>query len=86
MLDRQKVESILRRRFPAAARDIVADTTNAIMGLADGWEEVLHDDEFGYHYAERCGDTRDQVHHVLEAGEFRMFHRRHPNSAVNAPH
>jgi hypothetical protein len=48
MLDRQKVEAILGRRFPGAARDQVAAAVNAIMGLSDEWEEVLNEE----HWAE----------------------------------
>ena len=40
MLDRQKLETILRRRFPGARRDQIAATANAIMGLDQEWEEV----------------------------------------------
>jgi hypothetical protein len=44
MLDRQKVETILSRRFPHATRDQVAVSANAIMGLNEEWEEVpCHD-------------------------------------------
>ena len=38
MLDRQKVEAILSRRFPGAASDQVAAAANAIMGLSEEWE------------------------------------------------
>ena len=44
MLDRQKIEAILTRRFPGATRDQVAISANAIMGLEDEWEEVAHHD------------------------------------------
>src|SRR4029079_11181784 len=54
MLDRQKVEAILGRRFPGSTPDTIAAAANAIMGLRDEWEEVLHEDEqFGYHYSNR---------------------------------
>lgn len=41
MIDRQKLETILSRRFAGAPRDQVAAAANAIMGLSDEWEEVL---------------------------------------------
>ena len=47
MLDRQKVEPFLRRRFPGATRDQIPAAANAIMGLSDEWEEVLHDERQG---------------------------------------
>ena len=40
MIDRQKVETILRRRFPGATWDQIAAAANAIMGLGDEWREV----------------------------------------------
>jgi hypothetical protein len=39
MLDRQKIETILMRRFPGATHATVAAATNAIMGLDDEWQE-----------------------------------------------
>ncbi|MEQ1729056.1 MAG: hypothetical protein ABL982_11820 [Vicinamibacterales bacterium] len=79
MLDRQKVEAILSRRFPGAARDQVATAANAIMGLSDEWEEVLHDEPQGsYHFSNECGG----LCYLTDAGdgeqgvEFRLFKRR----------
>lgn len=80
MLDRQKVESILGRRFPGAPKDQVAAAANAIMGLTEEWEEVLHDDSpSGYHFSNECGslcylaaDGADSDHGI----EFRLFRRR----------
>jgi hypothetical protein len=40
MIDREKVETILRRRFPIANRGEIAAAANAIMGLGDEWREV----------------------------------------------
>jgi hypothetical protein len=46
MIDRQKLETILLRRFPGATRDQLAVSANAIMGLNEEWEEVqCHDFE-----------------------------------------
>jgi hypothetical protein len=44
MLDRQKREAILSRRFPGSPRDQLAAAANAIMGLAEEWEEVRNDE------------------------------------------
>lgn len=44
MIDRQKVETILRRRFPSAEWDQIAAAANAIMGLGDEWEEIRNPD------------------------------------------
>lgn len=76
MLDRQKVEAILGRRFPGAARDQVAAAANAIMGLGDEWEEVLHDHGSGYHYAPDCGELCSLPHGADDPTEFRLFRRR----------
>jgi len=38
MVDRQKLETILLRRFPGAKLDQIAAAANAIMGLDDGRE------------------------------------------------
>ena len=78
MLDRQKVEAVLSRRFPGAPRDQVAAAANAIMGLPDEWEEVLHESRAsGYHYTNECGN----VCHLSTDGDgqgvaFRLFRRR----------
>jgi hypothetical protein len=42
MIDRQKVETILCRRFPRATWEQVAVAANAIMGLEDEWQEIEH--------------------------------------------
>lgn len=44
MVDRQKVETILRRRFPGADLSQIAAAANAIMGLDDEWEAVERPD------------------------------------------
>jgi hypothetical protein len=44
MIDREKLETILRRRFPGARRDEIAASANAIMGLDEEWEEIQCDD------------------------------------------
>jgi hypothetical protein len=77
MLDRQKVEAILVRRFPGSATDTIAAAANAIMGLRDEWEEVLHQDEqFGYHYSDRCSDICYLAREAEDGSEFRLFRRR----------
>jgi len=40
MLDRQKLEAVLSKRFPNARSEQIAAAANAIMGLPDEWEEV----------------------------------------------
>ena len=77
MLDRQKLEAILSRRFAGSSHDQVAAAANAIMGLSDEWEEILHDDNhFGYHYSSECSNICYLAREVEDGGEFRLFKRR----------
>ena len=64
MLDRQKVETILVRRFPGATRDQVAVSANAIMGLDEEWEEV------------QCLELQGLEAQVTAGAEFRVLRRR----------
>ena len=64
MLDRQKLETILVRRFPGATRDQVAVSANAIMGLNEEWEEV------------QCHDFDVLAARRAEGEEFRVLRRR----------
>ena len=79
MLDRQKLEAILIRRFPGSTPDTIAAAANAIMGLKDEWQEVPHDDEqFGYHYSSHCSDICYLAREAEDGVEFRLFRRREP--------
>jgi hypothetical protein len=76
MLDRQKVEAILSRRFTGATRFQIAAAANAIMGLSDEWEEVLHDNQReGYHFSNQCGHDCLSDSGAQDV-EFRLFKRR----------
>jgi hypothetical protein len=46
MLDRQKLEALLARRFSGSTSGQIAAAANAIMGLQDEWEEIPVDWEF----------------------------------------
>ena len=76
MLDRQKLETILMRRFPGATSTQVAAATNAIMGLEDEWEEVGNDGDFGYRYAVRCADICSIAQEAEAGTEFKLLRRR----------
>lgn len=77
MIDRQKVETILTRRFPGATRTQVAAAANAIMGLTDEWEEVIHQDRpCGYHYSSQCDNFCCLAREMEEGVEFRLFRRK----------
>jgi hypothetical protein len=76
MLDRQKVETILQRRFSGAGREQIAAAVNAIMGLGDEWEEVRHEDEpFGHHFSNSCGQLCYLTADLEDGVEFRLFRR-----------
>ena len=64
MLDRQKLETILLRRFPGATRDQIAVSANAIMGLDEEWEEV------------QCHDFQALAVQLTGGAEFRVLRRR----------
>jgi len=64
MLDRQKLETILVRRFPGATRDQVAVSANAIMGLDEEWEEL------------QCHDYDSLAVQLAEGAEIRVLRRR----------
>lgn len=77
MLDRQKLEAILSRRFPGSTSHQVAAAANAIMGLSDEWEEVLHaESQFGYHHSSECGNICYLAREAEDGTEFRLFRRR----------
>jgi hypothetical protein len=76
MIDRDKLETLLVRRFPKATRDQVAAAANAIMGMDDEWEEVGTDQEFGYHYATRGTDICTLAREAEAGTEFRLLRRR----------
>ena len=64
MVERHKVETILARRFPGASARDVAAAVNAIVGLADDWQEVPPLEFW------RLQDSADSY-------ELRVFRRRH---------
>jgi hypothetical protein len=76
MIDRQKLETVLSRRFPGATHDQVAAAANAIMGLEDEWEEVGTDQDFGYNYAVQCTDICALAREAESGTEFRLLRRR----------
>ena len=63
MLDRQKIETILTRRFPGATHATIAAATNAIMGLDDEWQE-------------ENVDISHLAREFNRGAEFRLFRRR----------
>lgn len=64
MLDRQKLEALLSKRFPGSKYDQIAAAANAIMGLDDEWEEVV--------------DANETVRSGTRVVEYRVLRRRVP--------
>ncbi len=77
MIDREKVLTVLRKRFPGAAVQQVAAAANAIVGLDEEWEEVTdRQDDFGYHMSAQCPDICFLAAEVERGAEFRVFRKR----------
>ena len=77
MLDREKVLTVLSKRFPGATAEQMAAAANAIVGLDDEWEEVTsHEPDFGYHYSVQCGDICYIANERESGAKLRLFRRR----------
>jgi len=78
MLDRQKIETILIRRFPGATCGQVAAAANGIMGLDDEWEEIRGDigAPAHSHAVPSCSGICHLVRECAGADELRLFRRR----------
>ena len=78
MVDRQKIEAILTRRFPGSTPHVVAAAANAIMGIEDEWEEIIDADHYlGCHSAASCRETCYLARELDDCLEFRLLRRRH---------
>jgi hypothetical protein len=80
MLDRQKLEILLARRFKGATTEQIATAANAIMGLEDEWEEMTETDDFGYQLSPRCGEICALAREAESGAEFRLLRRRTMNA------
>lgn len=76
MVDREKVVTVLRKRFPGAPVEEVAAAANAIVGLTDEWEDVALDEPDVLAYLSRhFGCDQDEADLVPQ---FRLLrHRQH---------
>lgn len=76
MVDREKVLTILRRRFPEASFEVVATAANAIVGLSDEWQELTEcAEEVAAHLSAPCGESCGLQAACGEGAEFRVFRR-----------
>ena len=64
MVDREKVLTVLRRRFPDATIAQLASAANAIVGLDEEWDVV------------EPRDLADLLERLREGTEFRLLERR----------
>ena len=79
MVDRDKVLSVLRARFPAASRHQVAGGANAIVGLGDEWEEVAWDDpEVACAGPIPAGERRGLADEIRQGMACHLFRKRWP--------
>jgi hypothetical protein len=86
MLDRQKIETILTRRFSAASASDIAAAANAIMGLGDEWEEILEQDRaLGHHTSADCRDVCYLAQEFECGAAFRLFRRQEPDRDRQTP-
>ena len=77
MVDRDKVLSVLHKRFPEAPRQQIAWAANAIVGLGDEWEVVAwNQPEIDRSDSVSNGQPWDRRDQVLDGTEFRIFQRR----------
>lgn len=77
MIDREKVVTVLRKRFPGAPPDAVAAAANAIVGLSDEWEDVTAlEPDLARHLGRACGQHCYVATEALGAAEFRLLKRR----------
>lgn len=77
MVDRDKVLSVLHKRFPEASRQQVAWAANAIVGLDDEWEVVAwNEPEIECSDSVSGGQRCYLADRILDGTEFRMFQKR----------
>lgn len=77
MIDREKVLTVLRKRFPGSPMDQVAAAANAIVGLDEEWEEVTNrEPDLGYRVSVQCPDICYLAAESERGAEFRVFRKR----------
>ena len=77
MIDREKVLTVLRRRFPGATERDLAAAANAIVGLEDEWDDVTdREPDLLAHLAHACGPGCCVVGDSREATDYRLLVRR----------
>lgn len=76
MIDREKVLTVLRRRFPSALAADLAAAANAIVGLPEDWEDVTKlEPDLHFHFSRRCGEACVLASDGTDEFEFRVLRR-----------
>jgi hypothetical protein len=76
MIDREKVLTVLRRRFPGAGPQVLAAAANAIVGLPDEWEEVRVEPDVARRLSRGSGArVHPAPHEHVPDPEVRIFRR-----------
>lgn len=77
MIDREKVLTVLRRRFAGASERDLATAANAIVGLDDEWVDVTdREPDLLAHLAQACGPECFVSAESHEVTDFRLLMRR----------
>ena len=77
MIDREKVLTVLHKRFPGAAAEQVAAAANALVGLEDEWEDVTsREPSLGYHFSVQCSEICFLAEQVQQGADIRVFIKR----------
>jgi hypothetical protein len=77
MVDRDKVLSVLHKRFPGALRQQVAWAANEIVGFDDEWEIVAwNEPEIECSDSVSDGQRCHLADRILDGTEFRIFQKR----------
>jgi hypothetical protein len=76
MPDREKVLTVLRKRFPEASVEQIAAAANAIVGLGTEWREIVaFEEELLPHLPEQCPDPHGLVARLRDGGQFKLLER-----------
>ncbi len=77
MIDREKVLTVLQKRFPGSMPEQWAAAANAIVGLDDEWVDVTaREPDLGYHFSSLCSDVCFLADEHHRGAEFRILMKR----------
>jgi hypothetical protein len=75
MIDREKVLTVLGKRFPGSTPEQMAAAANAVMGLEDEWEDVTTRGADAGDFALHCGEKCYVADQVQRGAEVRILVR-----------